>query len=217
MGTRIAILGGTGSEGRGLAARFGKSGVEVIVGSRSAEKAARVVEQLRTALPDGRFVPAANTEAARAAGVVFVTVPFVGLETVIESYGPHLAGKIVVDTVVPIRVEDGHFGVEPVAEGSAAEYFQARLPLAKVVSAFKNQSAETLLDLGAPLDGDVVVCGSDEEARAAVAALVRCIPGLRPVDGGELRNARALEQMTALLLDLNRRHRARTSFRLTGL
>lgn len=214
---RIAILGGTGSEGLGLGARFGRAGEEVILGSRSEERAAKAVERLRGWVGDGRFSGTTNDRAAAAGDVVFVTVPFAGLDAVIDACRTELEGKIVVDTVVPLRTEDGFFDLQKLPEGSAAEYLQARLPRSRVVAAFKNQSAEKLLDLEAPLEGDVVVCGEDDGARQEVSALVRRLPGLRPIDGGRLRNGRPLEAMTALLLNLNRRHGSRASFRLTGL
>ena len=217
METTVAILGGTGPEGRGLASRLAMHGAEVVIGSRSPARAAETVERLRRDVPGARFTGTTNVEAAGAARIVILTVPFGGVDGVLDACGPYLGGKLLIDTVVPIRVENGHFDLEPVPEGSAAEHVQARVPSAKVVAAFQNLSAEKLLDLPSPLEGDVVICGNDAQSRAEVAELVRHLPNLRPVDGGELAYARALERLTALLLGINRRHGVRASFRLTGL
>ena len=123
-----------------------------------------------------------------------------------------------VDVIVPLVLRAGFFEIAPVAGApSVGELIQRRLPAARVVSAFKNLSAENLWDVSRRLEGDVVVCGNDPGARAEVTSLVGLLPGLRAVDAGPIGNARYVEAITALLLNLNRRHRARTSIAVLGL
>lgn len=213
----IAILGGTGPEGLGLAARAAQSGLEVLIGSRSATRAAEAAAGLRVRLPRAEISGATNPEAAEAADTVCIAVPYAGLDQIVASCGGALRGKTVIDTIVPLRVRGGYFDLEPVPEGSASQRLQSLLPECRVVSAFKNQSAIHLQELDRPVEGDVLLCGDDESARRFVAELVRRIPNLRPVDAGDLRAAHAIEQITALLLNLNRRHRIHASIRLTGI
>jgi len=147
-----------------------------------------------------------------------LTFPFGGLATFLAAGRAALAGKLVIDVIVPLAVRNGFFELTPVdGAASAGELIQQTVPAARVVSGFKNHSAETLQDLAAPLEGDVVLCGNDAGARAEVAALVGLLPGLRAVDAGGIANARYLEAITALLLNLNRRHKARASIAILGL
>jgi hypothetical protein len=124
----------------------------------------------------------------------------------------------VIDVIVPVARRDGLFVLAPVPDaGSAGELIQRRVPAARVVGAFKNLPAARLRDLATPLAADVLLCGEDASARAQVAALVQRIPGLRPVDAGALANARFIEAITPLLLNLNQRHRTLTSIAIVGL
>jgi NADPH-dependent F420 reductase len=124
----------------------------------------------------------------------------------------------VIDVIVPLALRAGFFALAPIpGAASVGELIQQTVPEARVVSAFKNLSAEKLRDLAAPLAGDVVLCGNDDGARAEVARLVGLLPGLHAVDAGGIANARYLEAITALLLNLNRRHRALTSIAILGL
>lgn len=214
---RIAVLGGTGPEGLGIAARLAAAGESVIIGSRSAGRATEAVAQLRAKLPQAALSGRTNPEAAAAAEVVFVVVPYGGLEHILSTCAPALAGKVVVDTIVPLRVEKNFFAAETVSEGSAGGRLQAHLPSSRVVSAFKHQSAADLIAIERPMEGDVLLCGNDAGAKELVTGLIRSIPRLRPIDAGDLRVAGVLEAMTALLLNLNRRHKARTSYRIIGL
>jgi 8-hydroxy-5-deazaflavin:NADPH oxidoreductase len=208
---RIAVLGGTGPEGLGLAARLAQIGESVVIGSRSAERAGDAVTKLREKLPNAALAGAANAAAAADAEAAVLAFPYEGIDATLAECGPALAGKLVIDTIVPLKVDGKFFGVEPPAEGSAGERIQARVPTAKVVSAFKHQSAHHLME------GDVLICGNDEAAKASVAGLVTRIRALRPVDVGELRNARVFEAMTALLLNINRRHKTRSSVQILGV
>jgi hypothetical protein len=214
---RIAVLGGTGPEGQGIAVRLALAGEEVVIGSRAAERAAETAKGLREKVPSGKIGGATNAEAAAQCEVVFIVVPYEGLDAIFSTCTDGMAGKVVVDTVVPLKVEKGFFTTEPVAEGSAGERIQARVPSAKVVSAFKHQSAHELMAVDHAVEGDVILCGNDAEAKSLVAGLASRIRDLRPIDVGDLRNARILEPMTALLLNINKKHKTRSSFRILGV
>jgi len=214
----IAFIGGTGRQGLGLALRFAAAGAPVVIGSRVAERAAAAAETVRTAVPGASVRGYENAEAVARSKRLVLTFPFAGLASFLAAGRAALAGKLVIDVIVPLAVRNGFFELAPVdGAASAGELIQQTVPAARVVSAFKNHSAETLQDLAVPLEGDVVLCGNDAGARAEVAALVGLLPGLRAVDAGGIANARYLEAITALLLNLNRRHKARASITILGL
>ena len=214
----IAFIGGTGRQGLGLALRFAAAGAPVVIGSRVAERAAAAAETVRTAVPGASVRGYENAEAVARSKRLALTFPFGGLASFLAAGRAALAGKLVIDVIVPLAVRNGLFELTPVdGAASAGELIQQTVPAARVVSAFKNHSAETLQDIAAPLEGDVVLCGNDAGARAEVAALVGLLPGLRAVDAGGIANARYLEAITALLLNLNRRHKARASIAILGL
>jgi NADPH-dependent F420 reductase len=218
---RIAVLGGTGPEGLGLALRFALAGEEIVIGSRDrarAEAAARQKQQrLRESCPQAQISGCENAVAIEGADMVVVCVPFAAMESLLRELAPKLAGTIVLDVVNPLVLEHGSFHVQPPPAGSAGELAQLLLPEAFVVSAFKNLSAEELRQLEHPLHGDVIVCSDHDEPRSRVMELIRRVPELRAVDAGPLVNARHLESITALLLNLNRRHQAITSIEILGL
>jgi len=214
----IGVVGGTGPEGLGLALRLAAAGEAIVLGSRQAERAEAAAATVRAAVPGARASGGTNLDAIAATDRIVLAVPYAGLGRFLDGAADALADKLVVDVVVPLAFRDGAFEIAPVpGAGSVGELVQARLPRSRVVSAFKNLSAEKLRAVGTPLDGDVVLCGDDAGARTEVAALVSAIPRLRPVDAGGMRNARFLEAITALLLNLNRRHRAVTSIAILGL
>ena len=192
-------------------------GEAVIIGSRSAERAEEAVKKLSAKLPQAKLAGAANAAAAAEAEAVVLAFPYEGIEAILPDCGPAMAGKVVIDTIVPLEVDGKFFTVDLPPEGSAGEKIQARLPTAKIVSAFKHQSAHHLIEVEHEMEGDVLLCGNDEAAKAVVADLVRRIRDLRPVDAGDLRSARVFEGMTALLLNINRKHKTRSSFRILGL
>ena len=216
----IAFLGGTGPEGRGLATRFALAGHRVIIGSRNAERGAGVAAELREALRGrtgaGELSGAANADAVAAADLVVVTVPYEGHRDTLAALAGDLAGKLVVDAVVPMRFERGPRPVD-VPAGSATEEAAELLPDSRVVGAFHNLGAETLLDPDAPVHSDVLVTGGDEEAKRTVCALAEQIEGVRAVDAGPLRYSRFVEGLTILLIGINIRHKARTHPRIEGL
>jgi NADPH-dependent F420 reductase len=218
---RIAIIGGTGPEGLGLGLRFAMCGEEVVVGSRQAQRAVDAAERATARLRDAGVTAVVrgtdNQAAVRGADMVVIATPFAGVNDLLPALAPILADRDVVDVVNPLIRVSNQFTVERVPDGSAAEAIQKLLPQSRVVSAFKNESAERLNAIPAPVDGDVVVCSDHAEARARVLALVERIPNYRGVDGGPLLNARSMEAITALLLNINRRHHAVTSIRILGL
>jgi hypothetical protein len=216
MGT-IAILGGTGSEGIGLAMRFAAIGEEIVIGSRDPARARDAAARVVSKVPAGSVAGAANAEAASRADMIVLAFPHAGVEPFVGANAAALAGKVVVDVIVPLRVEDGVFLAAPVAAGSVGEQVARLAPRARVVSAFKNLSAERLLMVDEPLDGDILVCGDDVEAKESVCALTNRVRNLRAVDAGPLSGAAALERLTVLLLNVNRRYRAVTSIRVVGI
>ncbi len=214
----FAFVGGTGPQGLGLAMRFAQAGEAVLIGSRSASRADEAARRIRAAVPGAVAEGVENRDAIGPAERIVLTLPAAVLPTFLETARSQLAGKLVIDVAVPVALRDGFFELAPVPGApSAGELVQKAVPSARVVSAFKNVSAERLQDLSAALEGDVVLCGDDAAARTEVAALVAKLPGLRAVDAGRLANARYLEAITALLLNLNRRFRARTSIAIVGL
>jgi len=214
----LAFVSGTGPEGLGLALRFAAAGESVLIGSRVAARAAAAADTVRAGVPGAHVSGCENSEALARSDRIVLTFPFGGLVAFLQSAPDGLAGKLVIDVIVPVALRAGFFELVPVpGAASAGELIQQRLPAARVVSAFKNLSAERLSALGAPLEGDVVLCGNDAAARAEVARLVALLPGLRAVEAGGIANARYVEAITALLLNLNRRHRARTSIAILGL
>ena len=228
--TRIAIVGGTGPEGRGLALRLAMAGHEVVIGSRDASRAAEAA----SGLVEGRDAPsiplsqewervrvrvdgAANADAVSNADVVLLAVPFEGLRPTAESLRDALAGKLVVSIVAPVEFADGQMRALTVPEGSAGELTRDLLPESRVAAAFQNMSARDLLRADHPLEGDVAVTADDESARRETMALAEAMPSLRAVDAGPLSNSRYVEELTALLVNLNRIHKAHSTIRFLGL
>ena len=212
----VAILGGTGPEGRGLALRWARAGVPVVIGSRDAARASTIAAELG----DGDALPlsgAANADAARGADIVLVAVPWDGHAATVRALAGDLAGKLVVDIVNPLEFDDRGPVTIPVAEGSAAEQAQSLLPRSTVVGAFHHVSAKHLLDESHPVDTDVLVCGDDRASKDRVMALAARIPGVRGVDAGPLRLARILEDWTSVLLSVNRGYRTNSGVRLTDV
>ena len=213
----IAFIGGTGPEGLGLALRLAVAGEEVVIGSRRLERAEAAAAWVRELRSSARVSGAINSDAVAGADVVFVTVPYDGQRSTLSELAGALEGKVVVDTVVPVTFEKGRARPVPVEDGSAAEEAQRLLPSSRLAAAFHTLSAHKLQEGDTDIEGDVLVCGDDPEAKATTMALAEKIPGLRAVDGGRLTNARYVELLTVLLLNLNRVHRAETGVRIVGL
>jgi 8-hydroxy-5-deazaflavin:NADPH oxidoreductase len=215
--TTVAIVGGTGPQGRGLARRFAMAGVPVLIGSRDAERAQQAAATLAEAT-GGVVTGATNPEAARRADVVILAVPWVGHAELVSALAPSLAGKVVVDCVNPLGFDkQGAFAID-VEEGSAAQQARELLPDSVVVAAFHHVSAVLLEDPEvADVDTDVLVLGDDRDATDLVQALASAVPGMRGVYAGRLRNARQVEALTANLISINRRYKAHAGVRVTDL
>ena len=215
----IAVLGGTGPQGRGLARRFASAGLPVVIGSRSAERAAETAATLAEAT--GGNVTGQDNEGAAAAGdIVIVAVPWDGHGDLLKGLATALAGKVVVDCVNPLGFDkQGPYPLQ-VEEGSAAQQAAALLPESTVVGAFHNVSAVKLEDPEVTsVDTDVLVLGEgeDREATDLVQALAETIPGVRGIYGGRLRNAHQVEALTANLIAINRRYKAHAGLRVTDI
>ena len=213
----VAVLGGTGPQGRGLARRFAAAGIPVVIGSRDADRAAALATELADAT-GGTVSGADNATAAGQGDVVVVAVPWDGHRALLEALAPQLAGKVVVDCVNPLGFDKQGAYALAVDEGSAAEQARSLLPDAVVVGAFHHVSAVLLDDPDVQrVDTDVMVLGDDRDATDLVQALAGSIPGVRGVYAGRLRNAHQVEALTANLISVNRRYRAHAGVRVTDL
>ena len=207
-GKTVAILGGTGPQGRGLARRFASAGIHVVIGSRTTERAVAIATELAAAT-GGSVTGAANAGAAAAGDIVLVAVPWDGHAQLLKELAPALAGKVVVDCVNPLGFDKQGAYALHVEEGSAAQQAASILTDSTVVGAFHNVSAVLLDDPSVErVDTDVLVLGDDREATDLVQELAAAIPGVRGVYGGRLRNAHQVEAFTANLISINRRYKS---------
>lgn len=221
MPRTIAVLGGTGPEGFGLALRWARAGETVIMGSRDAGRAQEAAARIRNAAGShARISGDENAAACAAADLLVLTIPFEGHAALLKHIKPAISsGSIVVDATVPLAASVGGRATRTLGvwQGSAAQQTAELVPGGvSVVAAFHNTSAE-VLNGDAPVDCDVIVCSDDAVATQLVRALAAKIPGVRAIDGGKLENARILEQITALLIGLNIRHKGHSGIRITGL
>ncbi len=212
----VAIVGGTGDEGFGLALRLARAGEPVIIGSRSEDRAAEAAARVHDVLGSEAHVEGTeNAKSVAAADVVFVTVPYAGQADIYRSLKDHWRrDAIACDTTTPLATAVGGRATQVIRpwHGSAAEQAKALLPkTARLVAGFHTVGAEPLADLEHPVLGDVLLCGEDAEAKAEVGRLVERIPDLRWVDCGPLAMARILEPLTALLISVNRRYAIKDS------
>lgn len=214
---QIGIIGGTGPEGRGVAARLGAAGVHTLLGSRDLDRA----REAASALAQGSAVePATNETVIDRCDVILLTVPFASTAAILETYGTRFrGGTLLVDVTVPMTFEQGRPTFQEVPDGSAAEFIRARLPAAvRVAATLKTIPASVLVRTETPLDCDEFVCGDSPDATAAAVEMLRLIPGIRPIEAGGLEAARALERMTVLAVGINKRYRVRTArFRVVGV
>lgn len=210
----IGILGGTGPQGRGLARRFAAAGYQVIIGSRSAERATATAERYADV---GEVSGAANADAA-GADLVIVAVPYDGHAELLTQLAPKLTGKIVVDCVNRIGFDkQGPYAI-PVPDGSSAQEAARLLPDSTVIGAFHHVSSALLDDPDVSrVDLDVLVLGEDRQAVKLVCDLVTAIPGARGIYGGRLRNTGQVEALTANILAINRRYKAHAGIRITDV
>lgn len=215
----IAIVGGTGPAGSGLAERWARAGEHVVIGSRDAGRAQATAA--RIAKKTGGKVEGAENAAAVAQGdVVVLTVPFPGHAALIKRLRPAFRQEaVVIDVTVPLASDVGGHATRTLGvwQGSAAQQTAEMLPGLAVAAAFQNVAAG-LLEGDAPVECDVIVCTDDPRARGVASELAAKIPGVRAVDGGKLENARIVEQLTALLITINKRHKSHNAgLRITGL
>lgn len=209
----IAVLGGTGAQGMGLAYRWAASGLSVLIGSRQGERALAAAEEIGLGTQG-----ATNAEVARDCDVAVIAVPWAGHEALVYSMRPLLTNKLVVDCVNPLAFDENGPHAPHVPEGSAAQQAQHLLSESVVVGAFHNVSATHLLDRAADtVDADTLVLGDDRAATDAVIALANRVPGMRGVYGGRLRNCAQVEALTANLIAINRRYKSHASIRITDL
>jgi hypothetical protein len=214
----LAILGGTGPEGKGLALRLAMAGETPIIGSRDAGRGAAAAEELAQSVPGVVIKGSDNAGAVASADVVFLAFPYEGQRPVLEDLGAALKGKIVVSVIAPMKFERGKgASAVEVEAGSAAQEAQDMLPDSQVVAAFQNASAEELLDPSVTMEGDVVVCSDHPEAKKLVMELAGKIKDLRGVDGGSLANAKYVEQLTPLLVNINRIYKIHAGIKIVGV
>ena len=213
----IAIIGGTGAEGSGIALRLAKAGYRVIIGSRDAAKAAKAAQDLGRISAQAQISGADNKTAAAEAEIAILTVPYAVQRESVEEIRAGLVGKILIDATAPL-VPPRVNRVQLPPGGSAVAAIQALLgDTVRVVSAFQNVPAEKLKQLDAPVDCDVLVCADDAAARQSVIALVDTM-GLRGIDAGPIGNSAAAEALTSVLIWINRKYGVPgTGIRITGL
>ena len=217
----VAILGGTGPAGLGIALRWVRAGETIILGSRDAQRAQAAADNIKDRVgPHANISGMENSAACAAAGLLVLTVPFEGQASLLKQLKPAIrSGSILIDATVPLAAGVGGRVSRTLGvwQGSAAQQAAELVPKGvSVVAAFHNVSAE-LLNGDAPLDCDVIVCSDDPDAAQIARQLAAKIPGVRAIDGGRLENARIVELITALLIGLNIRHKGHAGIRITGL
>ncbi len=218
----IAIVGGTGPEGSGLAQRWARAGESVVIGSRDGERAKSVAAKIaEKAGALGSVEGVENSVAVKMCDIVVLTVPFAGQAELLKQLKPAFRqGTVLIDATVPLAAAVGGrpTRVLGVWQGSAAEQAQEIVGKNVVVAAAFHSLSATVLDGDGEVDCDVIVCSDDDRARQVASELATKIPGVRAIDGGKLENARIVESMTALLITLNIRHKVHgAGWRVTGL
>jgi len=221
MSSRITILGGTGPAGMGLALRWARAGESLIIGSRDATRAHAAAAKIKeSAGPNVQVSGAENSDACAATDLLVLTVPFEGQAALLKQLKPAIRpGSILIDATVPLASSVGGRSTRTLGvwQGSAAQQSAELVPKGvSVVAAFQNMSADEM-NGDRPVECDVIVCSDDPHATQVTCELAAKIPGVRAIDGGKLENARIVEQITALLIGLNIRHKGHSGIRITGL
>lgn len=215
----LAFLGGTGPEGKGLALRLALAGESIVIGSRDGDRASAAAAEL-TGMINGHvsIEGTDNLNAAKQAEAIFLTVPYDAQRPLLEQLNGTLDGKIVINVIAPMTFERG-VGASSVdvQAGSAAQEAQELLPNSFIVSAFQNVSAEELLDQAVNMEGDVIICSNHKEAKELAFDLTNKIPTLRPIDGGGLANSKYVEQITPLLVNINRIYKIHSGIHVVGI
>ena len=214
----LGFLGGTGEEGKGLAFRLALAGESVMIGSRDEARAVEAAAEVNDLLGKQVAIGANNLQTAEESDIVFVTVPYSAQAMLLGDVGQYLRSKIVIDVIAPMSFVRG-VGAQAIniESGSAAEEAQELVPESFVVSAFQNVSAAELVLPNIPMVGDVLVCGDDKDSKQRVMELVCLIDKLKPVDGGMLFNSKYVEQITPLLVNINRLYKTHSGIHITGL
>jgi NADPH-dependent F420 reductase len=218
----VAVVGGTGAEGSGLALRFARAGLRVLIGSRNLDRAQAAAREIAAQAGTGEVTGHTNPDAVSKAAIVILTVPLSAqvetLKSIRTSFAP---GAILVDATVPLEIAIGGRLSRTVSlwDGSAAQQAARLVPAGvPVVATFHALSAEALTRVDQPVDCDALICGDNAEAKATVSELAETIPGVRAIDAGPIDNARFLESSAALLITLNLRHKVKhCGMRITGL
>jgi len=217
----VAIVGGTGALGFGLALRLGREGVPTVIGSRDRKRAVEAAARAAAKVTDGSFTGRVNAEAVGEAPIVILAVPFRSQSETLTNLREALRDDhLLVDATVPLAAAVSGKATRTLGvwQGSAAQQAQEMAPKGvRVISAFHTISAALLANLDHQLDEDVLICGDRREDKARLAEVVELVPGLRPVDCGPLELARIVEPLSALLISINSRHRRQTGIRITGL
>ena len=215
----IGLLGGTGAEGKGIAARFASVGFPVLIGSREKHKAKGVAARISTIMPLAAVSGTDNENMIQQCDVIFLTVPFAVQHRVLIKFAQLLTGKIVVCTSVPVQFSSsGEVGLLPVVEGGASLQAKVDLPTATVVGAFQNIAAADLWNVAEPLNADAVVASDNETAKQMIMDLCSVLPGLGVLDGGGLDSTPYLEALTVLLLRINQNYPGkRATVKFSGL
>ncbi len=216
--TSVGVLGGTGPAGTALAARLSSIGYNVVIGSRSSERAEEKAKEIRDAwtalnLP----LRGGSNEEASTCDIVVVATPWDSAATTVREHSVALRGKVLI-SMANALVRVGH-EFQPLVppRGSVAAHVQVAAPDSYVVAAFHHLPAKELGHLGDSIDSDVLICSDNKAAIETVSEIVRRIPGCRPLDSGELSNATAIEAFTAVLLQLNIRYKTRAALKLNGI
>jgi NADPH-dependent F420 reductase len=214
---RIGVIGGTGSEGRGLAMRWARAGHHVTIGSRDPERARERAAEIAPLAPKGTIVGGDNAFAIAEAEVVLLSVPYAAHEATLREHSRGLEGRVVIDITVPLKPPRVSEVQLPPGQSAALEAQAILGPGTKVVAALHHVSAAHLAEPDHAIDCDVLVCANDEGARALVIDLIKDL-GLRGFDAGSLRNAVALEALTPVLIHMNKRYKVKASgLRITGI
>ena len=214
----VAVLGGTGQQGRGIAQRLALAGFPIVVGSRDPDRAAAAIGEWTASAP--AVTSATYADAIASSDVVVLAIPFDSVDAVLEQHQQSFRQQaLVVEITVPLSFANKTVTLSAVAEGSASEHIRARLPPhVRLAATFKTVPAHLLGDVDRTLDCDEFVCGDSDEARTGARDLVQAVPGLRAIDVGPLSRARSIEHLTLLAVAINRRHKIHDArFRIVGV
>ena len=218
----VAVVGGTGAEGSGLALRFAKAGLRVLIGSRNLDRAQAAAKEIAAQAGPGEITGHTNSDAVSKAAIVILTVPLSAQVETLKSIRTNFqSGAILVDATVPLEIAIGGRVSRTITlwDGSAAQQAARLAPAGvAVVSTFHLLGAEALRDFNQPVDCDALICGDNADAKATVSRIAEKIPAVRAIDAGPLENARYLESSAALLIALNLKHKvSHSGLRITGL